>query len=62
VPFEELGSKEIAVARMVDPFFPPVNRIFPLEFGSTAAVCCSRGGLRELGIDASVLNAFWTGS
>ncbi|HXJ62926.1 MAG TPA: hypothetical protein VNN79_04150, partial [Actinomycetota bacterium] len=37
------GSKISAVASGVEPFFPPVIRIFPFEFGSTTAVCCSRG-------------------
>jgi hypothetical protein len=59
VPFDTLGSKRIALLRTCDPFNPPPTRIFPFEFGKTAAKCCSRGGL---GIDANVLNAFCTGS
>jgi len=54
VPFDDEGSKVIAVLRTVDPFLPPVTRILPLELGSTIAVCCSRG----LEMDASVLKAF----
>src|SRR5204863_1770510 len=57
-PFETLGSKTSAVARTVEPFLPPVTKIFPSVLGRTLAVCCSRGPL----IDASVENAFWTGS
>jgi hypothetical protein len=59
VPFENPGSNVMALARTLEPFFPPVRRILPFEFGKTTAVCCSRGGL---GIDASVLKAFCTGS
>src|SRR5262245_11607654 len=58
VPFETPGSKTRADARTVEPFLPPVTRIFPFVFGRTTAVCCSRGLL----IDASVENAFWAGS
>jgi hypothetical protein len=58
VPLLTEGSNVMAVARTVDPFLPPVIMIFPLEFGMTEAVCCSLGLLS----DASVLNAFWTGS
>jgi hypothetical protein len=58
LPFETEGSKEIAVLRTLEPFLPPVTRIFPLLFGTVTAVACSRG----LEIEASVLNAFWTGS
>src|SRR5262245_16083132 len=58
LPFENPGSKIRAVLRTVEPFLPPVTRIFPFEFGSALAVCCSRGPL----IDASVENAFCDGS
>src|SRR5262245_1790741 len=47
-----------AVPRTVEPFLPPVTRIFPFEFGRALAVCCSRGLL----IDANVENAFCVGS
>jgi hypothetical protein len=56
LPGPEDGLKMTAVARVVVPFLPPVNRMLP--FASTVAVCPSRG----LGIEASVLNADWTGS
>src|SRR5215471_4011151 len=58
VPFDTDGSKEMAVLRTVEPFLPPATRIFPFVPGRTAAVCSSRG----FEIDASVENAFWTGS
>src|SRR5580698_2913145 len=59
VPLLKLGSNTMALASTLDPFLPPATRILPFVFVSVTAVCCSRGGL---GIDASVLNAFWTGS
>ena len=58
LPLLTLGSKTIALDSTVEPFFPPATRIFPLLFCSAAAMCCSRG----VEIEASVLNAFWTGS
>jgi hypothetical protein len=58
VPLLKPGSKTMALASTVEPFLPPANRILPLVFVSVTAVCSSRG----LEIDASVLNAFWTGS
>jgi hypothetical protein len=58
LPLLELGSNTMADDCTVDPFRPPATRIFPLVFCSALAMCCSRG----LEIDASVLNAFWTGS
>jgi hypothetical protein len=58
VPLLTLGSKTKAVARTVDPFFPPVTRILPFELARERAVCCSRGPE----MDASVLKAFCTGS
>jgi hypothetical protein len=58
LPLLKPGSKISAVASVVEPFLPPVTRIFPFVFGRTLAVCCSRGPE----IDASVENAFCTGS
>ena len=59
LPLLKLGSKTMALASTVNPFLPPVTRILPFVLVSVSAVCCSRGGL---GIEASVLKAFWTGS
>src|SRR4051794_1627282 len=58
VPLLNPGSNTMALASTAEPFLPPASRILPFVFVSVTAVCSSRG----LGIDASVLNAFWTGS
>jgi hypothetical protein len=50
------GSNTTAVARVVEPFLPPVTSSLPS--GINVAVCPSRG----VGIEASVLNADCAGS
>jgi hypothetical protein len=57
LPMLTPGSKRIVVASVVEPFLPPVTRIFPLA--RTVAVCPSRGPLDS---EFSVLNADCTGS